>query len=659
MSSTTHAHEVPADRVVHVQGAGDRDLGADAVGRGGQQGPSVVLQRGDVDEAGEGADPAEHLRAVGRCDGLLHELDGAVAGGGVDAGGGVGDPGALGSGARGGVHASFPTTAGSSWRAWWMPCARATGSGRETGYFPEKQAVHSLSSGCAVAAIIPLLGDEAQRVRAERAGDLLDAQTVGDQLGARGEVDAVEAGPANGRGGDPHVDLGGSGLAQHPHDGALGVAAHDRVVDDHQALAGDHLAQGVELEADAELADGLAGLDEGAAHVGVLHHPLPVGDPGLLGVADRGRRPGLRGGDHQVRLDGMLTGELAAHLGAGLVHAAPCDAGVGAGEVDVLEDAALGAGLDHLLAVQALLVHDHHLAGGDLAHEARAADVQRRGLRGDDPAALEPAEHQGADALRVAGRVQRGLVHEREAVGAAQQRHHLAEGVGEAPLGVQQRGHQGGVGGVAAGELAGSRGALALVDQLQQLLGVDEVAVVGEGDGALVTGAEGGLGVGPHRAAGGGVAGVPDRDVPLEGLEGGLVEDLGDQAHVLVDQDLGAVGGRDARGFLSAMLEGVEPVVGEFGDVLTGGEDTEDAAGVLGALLAGEQVMGESSVATCHPAMMPQRGASPTGRSAQRAGRPRRRRRALGGASAAAMPCRANSPLSGVRVPPRDGVGRR
>ena len=112
----------------------------------------VVLEGADVDETGEGTDPSEHLGPVGRGDRLLHQLDGAVAGGGVHPRIGVGDRG--GAGVRG-VHASFPTSAGSASRAWVMPWARAMGSGRATGYFPEKQAVHSASSGCAVASIIP------------------------------------------------------------------------------------------------------------------------------------------------------------------------------------------------------------------------------------------------------------------------------------------------------------------------------------------------------------------------------------------------------------------------------------------------------------------------------------------------------------------------
>ena len=47
------------------------------------------------------------------------------------------------------------------------------------------------------------------------------------------------------------MDLGGAGLAQHVHDLAGRVAAHDRVVDDDQPLAGDDLRERVELEPQA------------------------------------------------------------------------------------------------------------------------------------------------------------------------------------------------------------------------------------------------------------------------------------------------------------------------------------------------------------------------------------------------------------------------
>ena len=39
------------------------------------------------------------------------------------------------------------------------------------------------------------------------------------------------------------MHLAGAGLAEHPDQGALGVAAHDRVVDDDEPLALDHVAR--------------------------------------------------------------------------------------------------------------------------------------------------------------------------------------------------------------------------------------------------------------------------------------------------------------------------------------------------------------------------------------------------------------------------------
>ena len=135
-----------------------------------------------------------------------------------------------------------------------------------------------------------------------------------------------------------------AGLAQHPDEGALGVAAHDRVIDDDQPFAADDLFERVELEPDAELSDGLGRLDEGAPHIGVLHQALTKRDARLLGVADRGRCARLRHTDHQVGLDRFLPGQPAADVHPGAVHRAPGDNAVRASEVDVLEDAALGCG---------------------------------------------------------------------------------------------------------------------------------------------------------------------------------------------------------------------------------------------------------------------------------------------------------------------------
>ena len=98
---------------------------------------------------------------------------------------------------------------------------------------------------------------------------------------------------------------------------------------------------------------------------------------------------------------------------------------------------------------------------------------------------------------------------------------------------------------------------------------------------------------------------MTDGEVALERLQGRLVEDLGDQAHVLVDQDLAAVADRDAGRLLAAVLQGVEAEVGELGDVLAGRPDAEDAARVLGSAVLGVEVMGQAAVsATASPGVL-------------------------------------------------------
>ena len=116
----------------------------------------------------------------------------------------------------------------------------------------------------------------------------------------------------------------------------------------------------------------------------------------------------------------MLAGEPATDLDAHGLHAATGDRGVRPGQVDELEQAALGRRLGEAVRAQAVLVDGDQLAGLDLADEGGADDVERRGLAGDDPAALEPAEHERTDALRVAGGVEGVVVHEDQRERAAQ-----------------------------------------------------------------------------------------------------------------------------------------------------------------------------------------------------------------------------------------------
>ena len=98
----------------------------------------------------------------------------------------------------------------------------------------------------------------------------------------------------------------------------------------------------------------------------------------------------------------------------------------------------------------------------------------------------------------------------------------------------------------------------------------------------------------------------------LEGVQDGLVEDLGDETHVLVDRDTVAAGRGNTRGLLPAVLQRVETVIRKFGYVLAGGPHTENAARVLGAFFAGEDVMSEFSIGSNHNSSVSRSGAVTT-----------------------------------------------
>ena len=100
---------------------------------------------------------------------------------------------------------------------------------------------------------------------------------------AVGRIDAVEARADGRRRADAHVHLAGAGVAHHLHDLATRRAAHDGIVDDDDPLAGEHLGLRVELHLHAEVADGVARLDERAADVVVANQPHLERQARLLG----------------------------------------------------------------------------------------------------------------------------------------------------------------------------------------------------------------------------------------------------------------------------------------------------------------------------------------------------------------------------------------
>jgi len=83
-------------------------------------------------------------------------------------------------------------------------------------------------------------------------------------------IDPVVAGPADGRGADPEMDLGGAGPFEQANDLSAGVAPHNRIVHHHQALPFDYLGKGIEFQPDTQLARALIRLDERPADIAIL-----------------------------------------------------------------------------------------------------------------------------------------------------------------------------------------------------------------------------------------------------------------------------------------------------------------------------------------------------------------------------------------------------
>ena len=152
------------------------------------------------------------------------------------------------------------------------------------------------------------------------------------------------------------------------------------------------------------------------------------------------------------------------------------------------------------------MVDDDDLAVLDVALERRADGVERAGLGGQHPGLAELAEHQRADAQRVARADQLGPGGADQGVAALD----AADGVDEAvdDLGLTAAGDQ-------VKDDFRIRGRLedgAFADQLvPQIEVVGQVAVVGDGDPALVQIGEHRLDVAQEAAAGSGIAGVADR----------------------------------------------------------------------------------------------------------------------------------------------------
>ena len=279
----------------------------------------------------------------------------------------------------------------------------------------------------------------------------------------------------------------GACLAQHGDDAVDGGSAHDAVVDHYHALSAHAVGDGIQLDAHAFHALLLAGLDEGAADVGVLDDSLFIWYARFLGITNRRVDARFGNADNHVGVDRAGAGKDTSSLLARLVHAYAVDGGVAAGEIDVLKNAdrVFFVGEIRAKAVIALLtlaVDDDDLAGLNVADELSAAGVKRSAFACHHHRAVVFAEAERTEAVRIAGGDDLARTHHQQRIGALYTAHCLDHRFLDA-VDAQTRARYQVTDDLAVdGRLKNSAALLQLTPDLNR---VSQVAVVGNGYGAF------------------------------------------------------------------------------------------------------------------------------------------------------------------------------
>ena len=174
----------------------------------------------------------------------------------------------------------------------------------------------------------------------------------------------------------------------------------------------------------------------------------------------------------------------------------------------------------------------------------------------------QPAEHERTEPERIADADEFVFAHDDERVRALDFAHDGFERVGAVSIA--------GTGEQMQNDLAvdGRLENRALLFEFgAQPRGVGEIAVVADGDLAARAIDDERLGVLDIGTAGGGVADVADGEMAGQRAENVFVEHLADEPHALVGAQVDAVRGGDARAFLAAMLQRVQPVIRQLGRI--------------------------------------------------------------------------------------------
>src|SRR5690606_18471705 len=170
----------------------------------------------------------------------------------------------------------------------------------------------------------------------------VDIHAAGQQLRSFRRIDAVVATMPGRRAGDAEMHFPGAGVAHHLDDLHRRRAAHDGIVDQHDALAFDQLAVRVVLALHTRMAGAVRRLDEGAADIVRADNTEFERDAGLLRIAYGCRHAAIRHRNDQICLDRGFLCQLYPDLLARFVNRAVVEYRVRPAEVDMLEDAGAG-----------------------------------------------------------------------------------------------------------------------------------------------------------------------------------------------------------------------------------------------------------------------------------------------------------------------------
>src|SRR6516162_6158384 len=276
------------------------------------------------------------------------------------------------------------------------------------------------------------------------------------------------------------------------------------------------------------------------------------GQSRFLGITDCCGHTGIGNRDDDVGIDRTLSGEFPPDALTRLVDAAPLYDAVRAGEVDVLENAETGfAIVEWPQASYAARANDDDLSCCDIADEVSADDVERTGLRSEDPGVGETAENQRPHAAGIAHSDDLVLRERHQRKGALDLPQRVDQPVDDGLLEARRDQVNNDFGVARRLEQAAATHQLAA-----NLVGVGQIAVVANGEPAELEIGEERLHVAQCDLAGRRIADVADGGTAAQPADHFLgAEIVADLAHPAVGAELLAVVGDNAGRLLPAMLQ--------------------------------------------------------------------------------------------------------